>query len=64
MKNAYMQWFYGKIHNFKLANILANILYGLQILKYKIEIRKLGNQKKLLEYFPLYHFVYVSLAQT
>ena len=50
MKNAYMQWFYGKIHNFKLANILANILYGLQILKYKIEIRKLGNQKKLLEY--------------
>lgn len=49
MKDAYMQWFYGKVYSFRLSNILANILYVLQILKYRIKKRKNMNQKIFLE---------------
>lgn len=37
MRDAYIQWFYGKIHSFKLADFLGNLIYILQLLRYKIK---------------------------
>ncbi|MGI6499308.1 MAG: glycosyltransferase family 2 protein [Anaerostipes sp.] len=47
MKEAYKQWFYGKIHSFFLSNILGNIAYFLFVVVYTMKKIQTSNKDRL-----------------